>query len=68
VADSAIANTTIDNMAVNGQVEGFSLSDQVDSSFLAFSKKYSMSHDINEVIKEINMINDADSYHLSSKN
>ncbi|MBA6354091.1 transporter substrate-binding domain-containing protein [Colwellia sp. BRX9-1] len=68
VADSAIAYTTIDNMAVNGQVEGFSLSDQVDSSFLAFSKKYSMSHDINEVMKEINMINDADSYHLSSKN
>ncbi|MFT7430086.1 MAG: polar amino acid transport system substrate-binding protein [Colwellia sp.] len=68
VADSAIANTTIDNMAVNGQVEGFSLSDQVDSSFLAFSKQYSMSHDINEVMKEINMINDADSYHLSSKN
>lgn len=67
IADSAIAYTTIDDMAVNGQVEGFSLSNRVDSSFLAFSKKYSMSHDINKVMENINMINDADSYHLVSK-
>ncbi|TWX55657.1 transporter substrate-binding domain-containing protein [Colwellia hornerae] len=68
VADSAIAKTTINNMAINGQVDGFLLSDKIDSSFLAFSKQYSMSHDINAIMEEINVINDPDSYHLLSKN
>jgi polar amino acid transport system substrate-binding protein len=67
VADSAIANTTIKNMAINKRVKGYSLTDEAHSSFLAFSKNFAKTQNINDLMNQINLINDPDSYHLLSK-
>jgi len=67
VADSVIAKTTIEQMAITKLVKGFLLSDKSHSSFLAFSKEYSRAHNINELMNEINLINDPDSYNILSE-
>jgi polar amino acid transport system substrate-binding protein len=67
VADSVIANTTVEKMEISALVKGFSLSDKYHSSFLAFSKEYSSTHNINELMNEINLINDPDSYNIRSE-
>jgi polar amino acid transport system substrate-binding protein len=68
VADSVIANTTINQMGINDSVIGFLLTNSVGSSFLAFSNKYAQSQNIDALMDEINLINDPESYHhLSQK-
>lgn len=63
VADSIIANSTIKKMSLSQQLEGFSLINGSDPSFLAFSKEYAKTHNVNALMQSINTINDPDSYH-----
>jgi len=67
VADSVIAKTVITQMAISDQVKGYRLTDKFHPSFLAFSKQFSANHNINDLMDEINLINDPDSYHLLSQ-
>jgi len=67
VADSVIAKTVITQMAINDQVKGYRLTDKFHPSFLAFSKKFAATHNINDLMEKINIVNDPDSYHLLSR-
>jgi len=67
VADSVIAKTVINQMVISELVKGYSLTDKYHSSFLAFSKQFAATHNINDLMDEINLINDPDSYHLLSQ-
>jgi polar amino acid transport system substrate-binding protein len=67
LADSVIAQTTINKMEINDSVKGFLLTTKVHSSFLAFSTDFAKHQDINVLMDKINLINAPDSYHRLSQ-
>lgn len=63
VADGYVAKTVLEQMDIVEKISTIAISDQQESSYIAFSKAFTNTHSINEIMGVINQYNNPDKYH-----